>query len=128
MSPASLHPCATGDLPEFIQLSACAHLLPIDQKNLQSNWKARYPTFVERRKLGGLWIDVQACDRWLDERGKKLISTGLLQEKIRRNPGWIPAGVRLEALAGAQDRILDELVELVAHKLHPKSTTAGGQK
>lgn len=116
------HPCDFGDLPEFVQLSACAHLLPIDQKNLQSNWKTRYPHFLERRQIGGLWIDVQACDRWLDERGKKLLSTGLLEEKRRRNPGWIPAGERLEALAGAQLQIIDKLAQLVAQRLHLNNT------
>lgn len=127
MFPANLihHPCTVGDLPEFVQLTACAHLLPIDQRSLQSNWKTRYPDFLERRKVGGLWINVQACDQWLDERGKKLLSSGLLEEKRRRNPGWIPAGERAEAWLAAQSEILEKLADLVARKLHTNSTFKG---
>lgn len=122
----SLHPADLGDLPKFVQLGACAHLLPLDQKNVQSNWKTRYPDFLERRRLGGLWVNVKECDQWLDERGKKLLSTGLLEEKKRRNPGWAPAGDRLEALAGTQNEMIDKLAELVAQRLHANTTAFDG--
>lgn len=126
MMPTSLHPCDVGDLPRFMQLAVCGSHLPLDQKNLQSNWKTRYPTFLKREKVGGLWVDIKEADLWLDQRGKQLLSTGLLSEKRRRNPGWEPAGNRLETLVGAQGRILDRLAELVALRLHAKSSSASG--
>lgn len=122
MTISRLHPCVLGDLPAWVQLSSCSHLLPIDEKNIQSNWKTRYGDFIERRKVGGLWVDVKKCDQWLDERGSRLLSDMLLVEKRRRNPGWSPAGDRLEALAGAQLEMIDKLAELVALKLHAQST------
>lgn len=122
MIPISLHPCDTGDLPRFMQLAACGSHLPLDQKNLQSNWKTRYPTFLKREKVGGLWVDIKEADHWLDQRGKQLLSTGLLIEKRRRNPGWVPTGERLEALAGTQLMMIDKLAELVSLRLHAKST------
>ena len=122
MTISSLHPCVVGDLPTWVQFSACSHLLPIDEKNIQSNWKTRYPNFIDRRKVGGLWVDVKKCDQWLDERGSRLLSHMLLVEKRRRNPGWCPAGDRLEALASAHLQMIDKLAELVALKLHAQST------
>jgi hypothetical protein len=119
---SSFHPCDIGDLPHFVQLTACGAHLPLDEKNLRSNWKKRYPTFLKREKIGGLWVDVKAADSWLDERGKQLLSTCLLDDKRRRNPGWQPAGNRLKALAGTQLEILEKLAELVSLKLHAKST------
>lgn len=119
---AGLHPCDIGDLPIWVQLSTCSHLLPVDQRNLHSNWKSRYPFFIERRKVGGLWINVKKCDQWLDERGSRLLSPQLIGEKKRRNPGWQPAGDRLETLVGAQDEILNKLAILVAQRLHQNYT------
>ena len=122
----SLHPCDLGDIPAFVQFSAHGYLIPLDEKNLQSNWKTRYPSFLERRKQGGLWVNVKECDQWLDERGKKLFSRGLIEEKRRRNPGWIPAGDRLSlsnvALAGSQTDFIAQLATLVASKLNENST------
>jgi len=119
---SSLHPCDVGDLPVDIQLSRCILHLPIDEKSLQSNWKKRYP-FVKRESAGGLWLDIKAADNWLDARGKKLLSPSLLADKKRRNPGWQPAGDRLEALVGAQEQIIQKIVEAVTLKLHVNHTS-----
>lgn len=118
---SSLHPVDAGDLPEFIQLSRCTLHLPIDEKSLQSNWRSRYP-FIKREHVGGLWLDIKQADNWLDARGKKLLSPSLLADKKRRNPGWQPAGARLEALVGAQEQIIQKIVEAVALKLHVNHT------
>ena len=118
MMPIRLHPCDFGDLPTLIQLATCSHFLPISDRNLQSNWKLRYSAFIVRQKIGGLWLDVKKCDNWLDERGKKLLSPQLIEAKKKRNPGWVPARDRVETLVGAQQEILDKLVEIVALKLH----------
>lgn len=117
-----LHPCDVGDLPEFIQLARCVQHLPIDDRNLQSNWKTRFPEFIKREKIGGLWLDVREADKWLDARGKKLLSPSLLADKRRRNPGWEPAGNRLEALVSAQEKIIQKIAEIVAIKLHANPT------
>lgn len=123
----SLHPVDLGDLPEFVQYSAVDHLIPIEAHTLKSHWKTRYQ-FVERRAMGigGLSINIKQCDEWLDARGKALLSMQLLKEKIRRNPGWVPAGERIEALAGAHDGILNELADLVAQKLSKNFTAKVG--
>jgi hypothetical protein len=121
MITASLHPCDVGDLPSLIQLSRCFQHLPIDDRNLQSNWKTRFP-FVKRENIGGLWLDIKEADQWLDARGKKLLSPSLLADKKKRNPGWAPAGDRLEALVSAQDRIVQKIAEIVALKLHANQT------
>lgn len=129
MITTSLHPCDVGDLPHFIQLSRCLQHLPIDDRNLQSNWKTRFPEFIKREKIGGLWLDVKEADKWLDARGKKLLSPSLLADKRRRNPGWEPAGNRLDALVSAQERIVQKIAEIVALKLHANATDfakAGG--
>lgn len=111
-----LHPCDLGDLPEYVSLKVASPFLPIDSRNLSSNWKARYGGFVHREK-SGLRVDVKAADAWLDERGKALLSPLLMQEKRRRNPGWVPAGERLQALAGRTE-IMDHLVLALARDLH----------
>lgn len=130
MITASLHPCDIGDLPILIQLARCLQHLPIDEKNLQSNWKMRYTDFVRREQIGGLWVDIKEADSWLDARGKKLLSPSLLADKKKRNPGWLPAGDRLEALVGAQEEIINKVAELVALKLHrnPTPTPTAGEK
>lgn len=122
MITSGLHPCDVGDLPEYIQLARCTLHLPIDERNLQSNWKLRYP-FIRREKIGGLWLNIKAADNWLDARGKKLLSPSLLTDKKRRNPGWQPAGDRLEALVGAQEKIIQKIAETVALKLHANHTS-----
>jgi hypothetical protein len=121
MITSSLHPCDVGDLPEYIQLSRCTLHLPIDERSIQSNWKTRFP-FIRREKIGGLWLDIKAADNWLDARGKKLLSPSLLADKKRRNPGWEPAGNRLEALVGSQEQIIQKVAEIVALKLHSNHT------
>lgn len=125
----------TGDIPEFVQLKVFGRLLDLDFRSLQKNWKTRFP-FLERRKSGGLWINVRAADAFLDASGRQLLSPKILMEKRKRNPDWIPAGERfsgaVSALAGVEHGdFINHLAILVAQKLHEKSTKfsqSGGEK
>lgn len=117
----TLHPVDLGDVPEAVHLSAFGHLLPLDGRGLQSNWKSRY-SFIERREKGRLWINVKAADQWLDERGRPLLSEGIITEKKKRNPSWRPARDRVEgALAGIPEKIL---TDFLAHLVTQKSTSS----
>lgn len=115
MSIFNLHPVDLGDLPAEVRLNAWGHLLPIDQSGIQKNWRSRYAEFI-RSVDGALWIDIKAADCWLDQRGKAIFSELALKEKMRRNPGWIPARDRLNgALDGLPVQIMRELAGLLEH-------------
>lgn len=103
MNPADfLQEVGIGDVPDFVQFKVFGRLLDLDMESVQKNWRTRFP-FVERRK-SGLWLDVKAADKFLDEAGRPLLSPKILVEKRKRNPGWMPAGERFSAaLAGGID-------------------------
>lgn len=99
-----LHPCGLGDLPGAIELIQALPHLSLTERTIRNHWKTHYPWVI--REKSGLFVDIRACDSWMDSRGMPMISPKLIVVKKRRNPGWVPvseqidSGMLIEGLRG----------------------------